>query len=327
MMTPEKRKKICHQLVSTINANTTFFLSGHHTPDGDTVASELAMASLLKRLGKKVDIYNAAPVPESLMFLPGTKTIKTSRKVTKHYDVAIVFECVNEARMGNLIKLDTQAKTVINIDHHLKHSFFGDINFVNVHASSNSEQLFYVFEAFKMPINKAEAACLYTGIIADTGRFQYSNTNPETLRIASHLLACGAQPHVLSEALYGKKSYPATKLLAIALNNLKLTADKKIAYIELTPADFARANAAEDETDEIVNYGTFLPGVLMSILFRKFDNASQIKVSFRSKLHVNVCALSEQFGGGGHKYAAGCKLNASLKKAVPIVLRAAQKSI
>ena len=140
-MTPANRDKLLSQIAAVIRKNKTFFLSGHRKPDGDTVASELAMASLLKRLGKKVEVWNAEPVPESLLFLPGARAIKHSPKVGKSYDVAVIFECVDADRMGNVIDLKTQAKTVINIDHHIHFGDFGHINMVDVKASSNSEQL------------------------------------------------------------------------------------------------------------------------------------------------------------------------------------------
>jgi phosphoesterase RecJ-like protein len=148
---------------------------------------------------KTVDLVNYEPVPESLLFLPGADRIKTAKKLDKKYDVAIIFECHGPERMGNIIDLKKQAKTVINIDHHLMHGFFGDINLVNPGASSNSEQLYYVFEKLKMPITKDEANCLYLGIMTDTGRFQHSNTNAETLRIASKLVERGANVSELSE--------------------------------------------------------------------------------------------------------------------------------
>ena len=316
-MNIKQRNELCKKIVSVIKQSETFFLSGHRKPDGDTVASELAMASLLKRMGKKVDVYNYESVPESLLFLPGAKSIKTAKKVNHCYDVAIIFECYDSERMGNIIDLKKQACHVINIDHHLKHSLFGDINFINIQASSNSEQLYYLFEFLKIPILKNEADCLYSGIMADTGRFNHSNTNVETLRIASELVKCGVQVHLLTEKMFGTHSLGALKLLGFSLSNLKLFHDQKIAYILLQQKNYEQTGSTEEDTEEIVNYGLHIPGVFMSILFKENFKNKTVKVSLRSKRHVNVCQLAEKFGGGGHKYASGCTIPGNIKTVLP----------
>lgn len=334
-MTLKERDALIQKIFSLIRKNKTFFLSGHQKPDGDTVASELAMASLLSRLHKSVEIYNQEAVPASLFFLPGVKKIKAAKKVDKNYDVAIIFECYDANRMGNIIDLKKQARAVINIDHHLKHSFFGDINFINPMASSNAEQLYYFFEKMGLPITQEEASCLYVGIMMDTGRFQYSNTNAETLRIASSLLQQGVEVHTLCEKIYGTHSFSALKLLGLSLSRMQMSCDGKIASIKITQEDFDKTNSTDDETEEIVNYGLHVPGALISILFResvlKDESASppvrngMIKVSLRSRRNVNVCRLAEQFGGGGHKYAAGCKVSGRIEKVSRAILSAAQK--
>ncbi len=327
MMTLSVRKKLLAKIVQTIRGNKTFFLSGHQKPDGDTVASELAFGSLLKRLKKKVDIYNAEPVPPSLMFLPGAGTIKTSAKVDKHYDVAVIFECFDQARMGNVIELKKQANVVINIDHHMHHSFFGDINFINPKASSNSEQLVYVFEALKMPITKGEANCLYTGLSTDTGRFQHSNTTAETFRIASILTARGAEPHIISERVFTTSSQGGLKLLGHCLATLKTIENEQIAYTSISKEDFNRLGATEDEIEDIVNYGLQIPTALISILTRESQNGSGVKVSLRARRGVDVCKVAQSFGGGGHKYAAGCKIKGPLPEVTAQLLQAAKSAL
>ena len=326
-MTPSSRSKLLAQISSVIRKNKTFFLSGHRKPDGDTVASELAMASLLKRLGKKVEIWNAEPVPKTLLFLPGAGAIKSSPKVNKTYDAAIIFECVNADRMGNIIDLKTQAKTVINIDHHLQHGDFGHINLVDVTASSNSEQLVYLFEKMKMPLTPNEANALYTGLIADTGRFQHSNTTADTFRIAVKLLEAGALPHIISEKLFTTRSHSSLKLLGWGLTNLKTLKNNKIAYLAVSQKDFDRLGSNEEELEDIVNYGLQIPTVLISILVRQPQSGADIKVSLRSRRGVSACKIAMAFGGGGHKYAAGCKIRGSLDEALNKLLTSAQAQV
>ncbi|OGR82917.1 MAG: hypothetical protein A2901_03755 [Elusimicrobia bacterium RIFCSPLOWO2_01_FULL_54_10] len=324
-MTPALRNRLLTQIAAVIRKNKTFFLSGHRKPDGDTVASELAMASLLKRMGKKVEIWNSEPVPESLKFLSGARAIRSSHKINTHFDVAVIFECVDSDRMGNVIDLKTQARTVINIDHHIHFGDFGHINMVDVKASSNSEQLVYLFEKLKMKITADEANALYAGVTADTGRFQHSNTTAETFRIAAKLVESGAQPHIISERIFTTRSRAALKLLGWSLTNLKTTPDNRIAFLGITKNDFKRMKATSDDLEETVNYGLQIPTVLISILARESNQG--VKVSLRSRRGVDVCKIAMGFGGGGHKYASGCKLPGSLKGAMQKLLSAARSRV
>lgn len=323
-MTEQERNKLCDQVAQTIRDGRTFFLSGHQKPDGDTVASQLAMASLLKRLGKKVTICNYESVPESLQFLPGAKAIKSAKKIAGRFDVAIVFECNDANRMGNIIDFKSQAGTVVNVDHHLHNSNFGDINWVNAKASSNSEQLYYLFERMEMPITKDEASSLYTGIMTDTGRFHHSNTNAETLRIASKLVERGVDVAYLCEKIYSENGLGWVRLLGAAIASLKMEAGGKIALMQLARGDYKKAGASEEETEDIVNYGLQIPSVVLAVLFKESPVNGAVKISFRSRRDVNSCSLAQQFGGGGHKYASGCTLRVPLKQAVPKVLKLGQ---
>ena len=326
-LSARRRNHIVKKIASLIHEKRSFFLSGHRKPDGDTVGSELAMESLLRRLGKSVDVYNAESVPESLLFLPGARRIRTARKVSKNYDAAVIFECFDSDRMGNIIDLKKQAEITVNIDHHILHSHFGDINLINTEASSNSEQLFYLFEELGLPITKDEAACLYTGIMADTGRFQHSNTNAETLRIASNLVRRGANPSFLCEKIYGTRNFSSLKLLGFALSTLTIASGNKIAYAKIRQSDFKRTRSSDEETEEIVNYGLQVPSVLISLLLRETSKKNVIKASLRSRRNVNVCDLAQRFGGGGHKYASGCRVEADIDTVLQNILARARQLV
>ncbi len=323
-MTTEERKSLCEQVSQVLKKNRTFFLTGHEKPDGDTVASELAVLSLLERMGKKVTVCNREKVPEVLKFLPGSGKIKAAKKLSGKFDVAIVFECNDSARMGDIVDLKSQVGIVINVDHHLHNTLFGDINWVNSKASSNSEQLYYLFEHLKMPLTEDEASCLYTGIMTDTGRFQHSNTNSETLWIASRLVERGANVAQLCERIYGENGLGWVRLLGAAIASMKLLKQNKIISMKLAKGDYSKMGANEDETEDIVNYGLQIPTALISILFKESPSSGAIKISFRARRNVDVSSLAQQFGGGGHKYASGCTVPGPLDRAVPKVLKLAE---
>jgi bifunctional oligoribonuclease and PAP phosphatase NrnA len=260
-LTPTKRDKIIRDILKAVKKGKTFLLSGHHKPDGDTVGSELAFASLLRRWKKKVDIINAETVPPSLMFLPGIDKVKAMKKVEGHYDVAVVFECSGADRMGNIIDLDTQVGTVINIDHHAHHAFFGDINWINPKASSNSEQLFHLFKLAKMKITRDEATALFVGLVTDTGRFQQENTNPDSHRVAAGLLEAGMDVADVCRRLFATRSQAQLQVLGRSLASMRLEAQGRVAVLTVTEEDFKAAGAGPDDTEDIVNHGLMVPSV------------------------------------------------------------------
>jgi len=314
---PKSRDKIIGQILAAVKEGKTFLLSGHHKPDGDTVGSELAFASLLRRLHKKVEIVNAESVPKQLMFLPGVDKIQTRAKVDGSYDVVVVFECSGPERMGNIVDLDKQAGTVINIDHHAHHAFFGDINLINPFASSNSEQLFHVFAKAKMKITKDEAAALYVGLVTDTGRFQQENANPDSHRVAAGLLETGIDVADISLKLFGTRSESALKVLSRGLSSLSLEAGGRLAVMTIVPKDFTETGATAEDTEDIVNHGLLVPAVEAVVFVRPAEKPGEAKVSLRGKGRVDLCKVAVSFGGGGHKNASGC----NLPGAVPEVAR------
>ncbi|OGR83931.1 MAG: hypothetical protein A2902_02730 [Elusimicrobia bacterium RIFCSPLOWO2_01_FULL_64_13] len=316
-------RRLFREFAGVIRRNRTFFLSGHRNPDADTVGSELALASLLKRLGKRVDIYNAEPPPRNLGFLAGIGRIRAARKVSRAYDAAVIFECFDAGRMGNIIDLETQAGTVVNVDHHRHHSNFGDLNLIDPLASSNSEQLIGLFREMRLDILPNEAAALYAGIMTDTGRFRHSNTNDRTLSAAAQLAARGADPNLIWEKIDGTRRLPALRLLGRVLSVLEISSKGRIAFAALSRRDFKRCGADDEDTEEIVNYGLEVPTVLVSILVREAA-PGVVKASLRSRRGVDVCRLAQKFGGGGHKYASGCKLETSLDRAGRLLLAAAR---
>ena len=167
--------------------NKTFLVSSHINLEGDALGSELALASLLKRLGKKVFVLNQDSAPAEYSFLPGLKSVIHENSPLE-YDVAILADCSDISRIGKITKVIKKDALMINIDHHISNTKFGDINWVEPYASCACEIVYKLFKHLKMKINKAEALLLYTGILADTGSFKYSATSSFTHKVASELL-------------------------------------------------------------------------------------------------------------------------------------------
>ncbi len=320
-LSAETRRTV-KRIVAVLQKNTTFFLTGHERPDGDTVGSELALAGFLKNIGKRVVIANRHAVPDYCLFLPGARSIRAAEKIPGRFDVAVVFECSGPDRMGRIIDLDRQAGIVLNIDHHVHHGLFGHINLIDPGASSNSEQLCQVFAQAGHSLSKAEATALYVGLVTDTGRFQQENTRPQSHWIAGHLLAAGVDVADVYRHVYGTRSVPALRLMARALGGLRQEADGRVTLLRLTRMDFTQTGAQEDDTEDIVNQGLLPSTSLVSVFLRELENGRGVKASLRGKGRVDLCRLAVSFGGGGHKNASGVTLPGTLAEVEKRLLRA-----
>lgn len=313
---------VVDEILSTIRESHSFCLSGHQNPDGDVIGSELAMASLIRRLNQKskVDILNAGPVPKSVSFLPGADQIQNVARVEGKYDVVMVFECSGADRMGGIIDFETQAVKVINIDHHLHNPNFGHINFVEPATSSTGELIYKIIERSGLPVERNEAICMYTATVTDTGWFRYGNTNEQTLAIASKLLAAGVPVAELSERVYLSKTETAVRLLAWVLSNMTLHFEKRVALLTLPEQVFRDLGATPDDLEEVVNHGLQIESVVASALLKERKGVG-VKASLRSKGDWDINRVARTFGGGGHKNASGCQITDSLDGAKSAMLR------
>lgn len=301
-------------IAAALKKHKSFFIAGHVKPDGDTIGTGLALASLLKRMGKKASVFSRDPIPENLLFMPGIEHITITPRVEKEFDCAVILECADFERMGNLIKPE-QVTTILNIDHHAHFNHYGSVNYIDPTASSSAEQVFNVFTHFKELPTPAEATCLYVGLVTDTGKFQHSNTTPSALRMAASLLEAGVKPPVIYDLLYATQPLSALRLLGAALSTLTLHAEGRIATITVTHETYRQTGSGATETEGIINYAMMVPGVQAAVMFRETDDPSSVKVSLRSKGSFDVNKVANGFGGGGHKNAAGCSYRGTVDEA------------
>ncbi len=314
---------VLDQILYLLKEGHSFSLSGHQNPDGDVIGSQLALASLIKRLGpkKRIDIQNNGPVPKSVAFLPGADQVKNVKKVEGKYDVQIVFECSGADRMGGIIDFGSQVVKVINIDHHLHNPNFGHVNFVEPTTSSTAELIFKIIERSGLPLTKDEAVCIFTGLVTDTGWFRYGNTNPQSLAIASKLLEAGFKIEDLSERIYLSKTKTALPLMSWVVGHMTLHYNDRVAIMKLPNDVFEKLGAVSDDVEEVVNLGLQQESVVASVLLKEKRNPDVVKVSFRSKGEHDINQVARVFGGGGHRNASGCAINQDLASAEKAVLK------
>ncbi|HCJ66254.1 MAG TPA: DHH family phosphoesterase [Elusimicrobia bacterium] len=321
-----KKNRIVQKILKVVKDKVSFFITAHSNPDGDTLGSELALNSWLRKLGKRVTIVNVDAVPEIYRFLPRVDLIKKKKKVVGNFDVGFILECSDPGRIGGIINLDGQLGLVISIDHHLFSQSYGDINWFDSQASATAEQVYQLIKKSGETLTYEEALCLYVGILTDTGKFQQKNTTAQTHKIIADLLSYGINPEEIHSKIYATKSYSTLRLLGLTLNSLKLVAKGKIAYQEITQEMYKRTeNYQHDE--ETINYPLTIPQVEISILFREIaEEKNKVKVGFRSRNKVDVHKIAKHFGGGGHQNASGCVIEGNLKQVKNLVLNYIKKS-
>ncbi|MBD3272211.1 MAG: hypothetical protein GF384_06720, partial [Elusimicrobia bacterium] len=263
------------RIASLIKHNKTFFIAGHRRPDGDSIAAQLALGSILKKLRKKFDIVSRDPVPRNLMFLPGANRITVAKRITKTYDVAFILECSGQDRMGNIIDLKAQAKQVINIDHHTHFNCFGDENLIDPDASSSCEIIYHLFETMHIPLSRNVALYLYVGLITDTGCFHHANTTAQVHQLAAECLTCGVKPVYVYEKVYQQRSLKELGFLGEVLKSIRLILKGKAALITI--------KHKHTDTEDIVNYGMMISSVLVTVLLQPGSKRKLTRVSFRSR--------------------------------------------
>lgn len=295
-------------------------------PDGDAIGSLCALGLACRRLGKQVTLVSPDGVPELYHFIPGSDEVLSAQVATTrlqgaHFDVGIGVDADGSDRLGGAEALVLAAKTVIDIDHHVGPPY-GDVPFVVPDAAASGELVYDLIRALGVVIDPAIAGALMAAIVTDTGSFRYPSVTPETMRITAELIECGAHPQVVWERVYGQRSYPATLLLGRALKQVKRAADGRLAWAALSRTDFEKAGAEEDETEGIINEIRSVEGTGVAILMREQPDG-QVRISFRSKDGTDVAMLAEQFGGGGHRAAAGATTAGPLANAEERIVAAA----
>jgi bifunctional oligoribonuclease and PAP phosphatase NrnA len=298
------------KITDAITSHDTFLITTHEGPDGDAVGSSLALANYLQRLGKRVTIYLADPVPEVYRFLPRADSV-LGQLPDQDYDVCFVLDVGEFRRAGSAITDCSRIGIFINLDHHKNCAEFGTLNLIDPAACATGALVYRLIKAAGHEIDYDTALCIYTAVITDTGSFRYSNSNPEAFAIAGEMVAAGINAWFVAEHLYESQPRQRLELLALALNTLHISECGKFASVTVTLDMYDKTGAGAELTDGFVNYPRSIQGVEVAIFFREL-RAGAFKVGFRSKGKVDVSALAHSFGGGGHHNAAGCVVEGEL---------------
>lgn len=317
---------IYEQIIEEINKSSKIAITSHLAPDGDNVGSSLALCLALKKLDKQVDFILDDSIPEVYRFLTGAKEVKRHTSFADlNYDLVIAMDCGDLDRIGN-VKMLTEKTRLINIDHHISNTFFGDINLVEDKASATAEIAYKLIKSLGVFIDKDIATCIYTGIVTDTGMFQYSNTSEETHSIAAELIIAGVSPSDIFNKVYQNSPKEKVLLMKEALQSLEFYFRNRVTCISITKRQMDAISKEELDTEGVVNLARDIADVEVAI-FLKEKEPGIFKASLRSKSSVDVCAIAKVFGGGGHIRASGCTIEGELEQVKELILREVQKHI
>jgi phosphoesterase RecJ-like protein len=302
-------------------------ITAHIDPDGDAVGSCLGLKLALRHRGKTADVILDSPLPSSLAFLPEAETIRRPEGVGKRYGRAFVLDSSSLDRVGTVAEKALAPDAAIAvIDHHWGNEGFGDLRLIDPEASATAELVYDLIEALHVPLSPAIAECLYTGILSDTGGFRYANTSSRTLRVAARLVEQGARSSVVAEALYATKTAPSLRILGLALASLETKSGGKIGAMTISREMFEEAGAKPEDADGIVQYAKALAGARVGILVQEVA-PNEVRASLRSDGTVDVNQVASQFGGGGHRNAAGLRVQGRLETVRQDLFRALERAM
>lgn len=297
------------KVMRAIRRHRKFLITGHVDPEADAVGSQLALASFIRRLGKKAIIVDQDPPPISCDFLTGIDSIvlfkDLKRNMIKRTDCLLVADCPSLERIGKVRELVTGQMEIINIDHHVSNDNFGDVNWVEKKASAVGEMVFEIFKRSGLKLTHDDAEIIYAAMLIDTGSFRYSTTTARTHMIAAELIKNGLDTNVIYENLFEMKTFQVSRLLGESLSTMKRSGDGKIVWIWITREMLKRTGAPLKDAENFIGFPRAVRGSKVALLFKETGKKGMIKVSIRGKEGIDVNRIAAKFGGGGHVAAAG----------------------
>lgn len=302
-------------ILRIFRSHHSFVLTTHVNPDGDGLGSELALAEWLLARGKQVRILNTSPTPDIYLFLDPHRRItqfdeKADGAFVAAADVIVVLDTNHLERLRSMQSHVAHSKAVkVCIDHHLDPGLFTEHLLLDQEATSTGEMVYHLLVALYAPaqLPPAVAAALYCAIMTDTGSFRYPRVVAQTHRIIAHLLECGADPVAIYSGVYEQWSAGRIQLLGATLSGLRTEYDGLLAHVSITQEILRRTGTKEEDTDNFTVYPMSIRGVKAGILFLELTDG--LKISFRSKGDLPINELAKEFGGNGHKNAAGARIH------------------
>jgi len=288
-------------ICEAIRSRQRFLLTSHARPDGDSIGSQLAMAFALEALGKEVRLVNADAAPDHYFEFPGVDRIEIASQTDAEADALIVMECSDLGRTGVAFR---DGLYVINIDHHVGNRMYGALNWFDESAAACGEMVFDVIRGLGVPLSSEIATHIYLAILTDTGSFHHSNITPRTFDICRQAVDAGVNPAAMARRVFDSNSFGKLKLIGALLAGMELIDEGRLAVLYLDDEMLSACGCTHNDTEGVINL-PLTAREIQAVVFFKVGPAEDVRVSMRSKYDVDVRAVANVFGGGGHKNAAG----------------------
>lgn len=294
----------------------------HRRPDGDTVGSAFALYYALKTLGKEVRVLCADPLPKLYDYL--YPEYKPGRILYEPVEYVVA---VDVATAGMLGGLEERYGTMVDlcIDHHPSNSDYAAQTCLWSEAGACAEPVAAIIKAIGLPVSGRIAECIYTGLATDTGGFRYSNTSAGSMRLAAEIMESGVDTARLNTCIFESESKAKVLAEAAMMSALQFYADDRIAVMPVTLAVRAATGVTGEELEDVAGIPRKIEGVLLGITIKEHED--ECHISLRSKEPVNADEIAKVFGGGGHRFAAGCTIKASVEEAAGLLVAEAIKHL
>jgi phosphoesterase RecJ-like protein len=313
-----------------ISSSKRILVSGHLSPDGDSLGSMLALVRFLTDAGYEAKAVADINALGKLGFLDGVGDIIPVRKLRrqKKFDLFIALDCSGFDRMPPEVRPVAQSLPKICIDHHKTNDgTFGDVQMCDPRASSTAEIIWRFAKWNEWPLCREIAEALWVAVVTDTGRFAYDSTSPQTLRAAGDILKHGVRTAYINDIIYGSFPRKAIELKRIAWRSLHIWKNRKVAEVTLTRDDFRSVRGNKADVEDVIEIPRSTARNEIALFFYQIpDRTKETRCSIRTRGNWDATEIAGRFGGGGHAKAAGCTITAPLAKAKRL-MRSAVKDI
>ena len=305
MTTTPQTNRTLQEIAQEMRGYNDFVICGHTSPDGDCLGSQLALMHALRAMGKRAHCVYAteATADLGLRFLPGLDDVICARDFHGACGAFVSVDVQIKKRIGDAMCVATHAPVRISIDHHAEDECYADLNYVDPDAAATCILIWELIGLLGATPTPDMATCCYTGLMTDTGRFQFQNTDSVCFAAAGEMIAAGADPAVIAAHVYQSRRLESLLLEEVTIRHAEFDAERGLAMSYLSAEDFASTGAIPDDTETLVDTLRSVEFVRVACMLREQDGT--VRGSLRAKDATDVSVVARNFGGGGHRAAAG----------------------
>ena len=328
MATTPQTNSTLKDIAAAMLEHDNFVICGHVSPDGDCIGSQLALMHALRSAGKQARCVLAetdAVLDPALSFLPGFDELTPPAKVGGEVEVFVGVDVPTIERIADAAALHDAADLCITIDHHAVDTTMAQLVYVDPDSASTTLLIWELAGNLTACREPAVAQCCYTGLVTDTGRFQYQNTTAACFDAAAQMISAGADPAFVAREVFQNRSLPSVRLGSLAVERMRFASEGRVVLSWLTSEDFERLHATKADAEPVVDTLRGVRGVQVACILR--EQGESIRGSLRAKDDTDVSVIARAYGGGGHKAAAGFTLQEPIEQAKERVLRDLQELV